>query len=521
MKDMQPPVSPDIRHEQLLPGLYRFEDTCNVYILCQHGRAIVIDYGSGAWRKAAAALNLPPIERVYLTHHHADQCAGLERETDLPFTVHAPAEEAHLYQPESLKKLHADKGGMTWFPNESYNLLAQGVPEKIMQFDMTGFSDHDWRGSRIRFLHTPGHGAHALSILVDHHDQQLVFCGDAVHHGATIHQPYHLEWDHWTAGGAIEAQQGITRLEGLHIDMLLPSHGQAISGASAVTKNLVELQEKLAKFIRAKGQVYAGEKDHYLTPLEQLDCRAVQLLPSLYWFHNGGYLLRSTTGEAIITDPHGDLEKIQSLLDELENRHHKPTRITAQLVTHYHGDHMSQLTAVRERWGAKIILHPSVADMLAQAGSHHVPFLTRERITPDEIWPARGQWRWNEYTFEIAHMPGQTWWHCGFMTKADGKKVLFAGDTFQPPSRWNGTGGFCSINGCRFHEGFASTAQHMLDWRPDILVNGHATWRHFSPSAMTKTIAWAKDAHAAVTALCPSGDAEKDYFLHEPIAYDQ
>src|SRR5690606_33208532 len=101
-----------MRHQQILPGLYLFEDTCNVYVLCQRGRAIAIDYGSGAWRETAQALGLPPVERIYLTHHHADQCAGLQDASDTPFAVHAPQDEAHLYQPAALAQLHADKGGM-------------------------------------------------------------------------------------------------------------------------------------------------------------------------------------------------------------------------------------------------------------------------------------------------------------------------------------------------------------------------------------------------------------------------
>ena len=31
-------------------------------------------------------------------------------------------------------------------------------------------------------------------------------------------------------------------------------------------------------------------------------------------------------------------------------------------------------------------------------------------------WPERGKWRWNEYELRIAPFPGQTWWHCAFMT---------------------------------------------------------------------------------------------------------
>ena len=36
--------------DQLMPGVYRFVDTCNVYALDDGRSTIVIDYGSGAAR---------------------------------------------------------------------------------------------------------------------------------------------------------------------------------------------------------------------------------------------------------------------------------------------------------------------------------------------------------------------------------------------------------------------------------------------------------------------------------------
>src|SRR6516165_4275282 len=90
------------RLEQLLPGLYRIVDTCNVYVVQSGERAIAIDFGSGRWLSELPALGISLLEQVFLTHHHADQCAGLQAQERWPFTIHAPAGDERFLSPESL-----------------------------------------------------------------------------------------------------------------------------------------------------------------------------------------------------------------------------------------------------------------------------------------------------------------------------------------------------------------------------------------------------------------------------------
>jgi len=497
-------------HQELLPGLHRFADTCNVYLVCDAAESLAIDFGSGAWVPMAEKLGLPPVRRVYLTHHHADQCSGL---LDYPadrFEVHASAEEKNLLSEQGVRALRQAIGGTDWFPRTSYQPLLRGFPEGRICYDLTGFCDHYWLDRRLRFLSTPGHGAHAISLIVDHNGKQLVFCGDAAFAGAKIYEPFHLEWDHWTGTGALAAAEGVKRLAGLGIDLLLPSHGPVISKRPRQMLQL--LARRLAALADAKGSICPGEKDAYITPRRFLPGGTKEILRGLYWFHNGGYLLVSETGEGFVTDPSGDLKTLEALLRKLPG-----VRITAHAITHIHGDHMNSAELVRKRYGSKLWLHPWVASMLQRGCRGDIPFLTKEPLLYDELWPEEGEWQWNEFTFRIAPMPGQTWWHCGFMTDVAGRRVLFGGDTFQPASRWNGTGGFCSINGCRFREGFAATAEKILSWKPDVIVNGHGTWRSFKPSYFRKVLRWAVRAERAVADLCPTGDLETDYYLH-PIS---
>ncbi len=489
--------------EEVLPGLYRFEDSCNVYLLVDGDAAMAIDYGTGAWRAEAEAAGLPAPSELFLTHHHTDQCSGLEAGIPEGMTVHAPAGERSFLEPATVAERHA--GGFSGGVPESHALLEHGIDGVL--YDMQGFSDLYWKCRRVRFMSTPGHSAAALSVIVDVGDRQVVFCGDAAHADATVHQPYHLEWDHWTGSGALAAWEGIERLEKVRIDLLCPSHGPVVRVAPRAM--LRALAEKLLAFYHSKGSICAGEADRYVQPTFT-GSGARQLLPHLYQFGCNGYLVVSDRGEGLVVDPTlGDMDALDALLAEIGG-----LRVTASTASHYHLDHVDGAPLLRERHGALLWLHPWVAAPLPHPGAIKAPWLPAVPIVADSLLPEEGEWSWSGYTFRVAPFPGQTWWHCCLQAEIDGRRVFFGGDSFQPTSRWNGTGGYCAFNGSRFEEGFVRSARLMMEWQPEIIATGHGTFYRYSRSHMEQIIAWARRTREAVTALCPHGDLEQDYYLH-------
>ena len=503
---------------QLSNHLFLFEDTCNVYVIVGDDNTIAIDFGSGNWLAEFAALGLPPLQHIFLTHHHADQCGGLSHLGNDPMTqsrndsiqIHAPPGEQDFLSPEGIAEFWRTRrdGGVP----RSYSVLPLHLAEQAapvlnkIRYDMAGWTDLFWGVSRVRFVHTPGHGPNAVSIIVDVDGRQVVFCGDAAHAGGTVWQPYHLEWDHWTGAGALAAWQGIERLRGIGMDLLCPAHGPVIE--AGIRPALAALSRRLLNLVRAKGQIAMGEKDAYALPLRILACGARQVLPHLYQFAENSYLLVSASGEALLIDPWSrDLDQLDALLAEIGHPH-----VTAATATHYHLDHSDGLPVARAKYGAVVWLHPQVAAPLRDPGAMDVPWLVKAPVLPDYLWPAAGDWQWNEYAFRVGHYPGQTWWHAAFMARIDGRKVLFGGDTFQPPSRWNGTGGFCACNGSRFYGGFVHSAQMSIDWRPDLVAAGHGTFIHFNRAYYRKVMRWAGWAEQVVMALCPTGSLAADYY---------
>jgi len=489
---------------ELLPGLYLFSDDCNVYLLKKDDRAIAIDFGSGRWIQQLGAMGIRHLDAVFLTHHHVDQCGGLTRFRNPDFKIVAPAPEKPFLEADGV-----DKYWKSLPPGcpPSYSVLKRGIAAPIEYFGEG--EDWFWGDMRIRALPTPGHGPVAHSFFITWQGKEVCFCGDAAHAEARLWEPYHLEWSHWLPDGAIEAWNGINRLSAVGMDLLCPSHGPAIrEHPNAMLKRLAV---RLQRFYEAKLSICAGERDDYLMA-ENMGDSVFRVLPHLYNVGGNGYLLLSKKGGALVVDPDmGGLPALEKLLKTLGHPH-----LEVAISSHYHFDHNDAVPFLRKEYGMKAFFHPKVADPLFKPSQYELPFLPSRPMVLDGFLPQKGNWRWNEYLFRVAHFPGQTWYHAAHMATIDGKKVFFGGDSFQPPSRWNGTGGFCAYNRSHFTNGFARSAQLVLDWAPDLLCNGHNTFYRFHPSHFQRIRRWALAAEKAVRDLCPGEDMLRHYYQNSP-----
>ncbi|MDA0747432.1 MAG: MBL fold metallo-hydrolase [bacterium] len=484
---------------ELLPDLYLYKDTCNVYLLKSGDEAVVFDFGSGTWMESLPEIGVQSIRHVFLTHPHRDQCAGLATRTEWPFDVHASTQDLRFYRPDTLAgfwKTYQSAGCPA-------NYAAPRLPLPFVKGNVADAQEISWANTRICAIPTPGHTRGALTYIVAWNGKSLAFCGDAIHHGGTIHQPYHLEWDHWTGEGALAAWHGLERLGYCRIDRLCPSHGPVVQTSTIAC--IRRAQKHLMAFIRAKGSVCPGEIDRWVST-EPLVCGAQRVLPNLYHFGANSFLLVGDNAEGLVIDPTlSDIESIGALIKETGVQ-----KLTAATATHYHRDHSDGLNWLRDHYGTAIWLHPWVAEPIKDRNQIDVPWLPSESIQSDRTLPETGVFRWNQYRFNIRPFPGQTWWHCAFDTTIAGVHVLFSGDNFQPPSRWNGTGGFCAYNGARFTEGFARSAQTALDIAPDLIANGHGCIYRFHAGHYLRILRWSAQSENAVRNLCPADSSDYD-----------
>lgn len=476
----------------LARDLFLWRDSCNVYLLRRGDRAVVVDPGTGAWAQHVDALGVRHLDGIVVTHGDRDQACGLTR-AGAPVLLRA----AHLILPAGDADLWSGDGPARFWQTLQANgcPAAYRAPRHARAPDGRIGADSERLVGDVRFcaVATPGHTRGALSYVVEWHGRQLVFCGDAARADATLTAPFQLEWDHWTPEGALAAWYGLERLAGNRIDWLLPAHGEPLRGGRAALRRL---QRRLLDFVRAKTAVAPGARSRWADG-ETMDCGALRLSEHLFAVGGNGFVLADGHAALLVDPTQGDLPALTAFLDETGLR---PEVATA---SHYHVDHTDALNEARRRWGAQVWLHPRVAEPIVDRDRWDVPWLPAESVVVDRALPRAGGFRWRAYRFDIRPFPGQTWWHCAFDTHVDGRHVLFSGDNFQPATRWNGTGGFCAYNGSRF-DGWAASAQTVLDLAPELICNGHRCIYHFDADHYRRIAPWAESAAAATRALCPS-----------------
>ena len=83
--------------KKLSENLYLLEDTCNVYLVRDGSRGLLIDFGSGNILKYLSGLGISKVDWILHTHHHRDQCQGDYKAAERSIPIAVPAHERHLF----------------------------------------------------------------------------------------------------------------------------------------------------------------------------------------------------------------------------------------------------------------------------------------------------------------------------------------------------------------------------------------------------------------------------------------
>lgn len=133
--------------------------------------------------------------------------------------------------------------------------------------------------------------------------------------------------------------------------------------------------------------------------------------------------------DALIIDPGGDTKKI---IDCLEKKKLHPIIL---INTHGHGDHIGGNKELKEKYpDIQICIHNDDAEMLADPFKNLSLLGGKRYASPpaDRILNSNDKITFNDYTFEIFHLPGHTPGGIGIYTDSacnGGAPILFSGDT--------------------------------------------------------------------------------------------
>src|SRR5262249_17413036 len=172
----------DSRLTRLSEHLYRFADTCNVYLLVDGDAGLLIDAGSGAVLDHLPDAGVTRIDWVLHTHHHRDQCWGTPRLRDHGARVAVPEYERHLF----------DQAELFWRTRRTFdnyndrNTFFSLGADLAVDALLADYETFRWRRYEFFVLPAKGHtlGSSVLLCRIDGH--LVAFTGDLFAAGGTL-----------------------------------------------------------------------------------------------------------------------------------------------------------------------------------------------------------------------------------------------------------------------------------------------------------------------------------------------
>jgi glyoxylase-like metal-dependent hydrolase (beta-lactamase superfamily II) len=337
------------------------------------------------------------------------------------------------------------------------------------------------RVADCRVLPTPGHGKHAVTLVVEINNQRVGFCGDLVYLEGRLWNWFDCDWDYGLQTGHRELRQSALRLKQEHCDLLCPTHGDLIYNPRVSLKRLIErLDVVLAddKPISSK-PINFDEKESPATGFRQI-------LPCLHQWRDGNCaVIISETGNALMVDD--GLCYWKSL--SRRAAHHRSVikdlkqslgirKIEIVIPTHYHGDHTENIPELVAMEGSEVVCLDTVADPIEHPERYRLAAMlpwygtTHDRVRVSRKLSDGERLRWHEFEVNIFHLGGQTRHALGVAVNIWNVQTLFVGDAFD--LRFP----LCNPILC-FNDADPSTVgwpyaiKRMLQWKPDLLVCGH------------------------------------------------
>jgi glyoxylase-like metal-dependent hydrolase (beta-lactamase superfamily II) len=459
--------------------LYLFRDTCNVYVLCSGREAVLVDFGSGDVLEHLGDIGVERVTDVLITHHHRDQCQGLERAAQAGIRIWVPHTEQDLFHSVDVH----------WQARELYNnynvrqdrfSLLESVPVTgtLLDYETRQFGAHS-----VTVIPTPGHTTGSISFLVEWGGQRILFSGDLIYAPGKVVSLSATQWTYNGAEGVAASLTSLLDLQDRQIDFLLPSHGEPVEDPRAAIASLIERFRELLQRRRQNLRLSQLRERPYqqVLPSEDEGSGTPHLLMNRASMANT-YVLLSNSGKALFIDFGYDfLTGIAAGSDRASRRPWLYTlpalkakfgvqKVDVVLPTHYHDDHVAGCNLLRRVEGTQVWAAEIFADILEHPARYDLPCLWYDPIPVDRCLHLEQPIPWEEYTLTLHPLPGHTRYAVAVEFDVDGLHVLATGDQYQGDDglAWN------YVYQNRYGMGdYVATAKLYERLQPDLILSGH------------------------------------------------
>jgi glyoxylase-like metal-dependent hydrolase (beta-lactamase superfamily II) len=478
----------------ILPNVYLFPDSCNVYAIVAPEGVLIVDAGAGAWLDHLAELPAP-VKALACTHFFRDHAAGAARAAQAGIPVYAPAGERAIFTDPQQHFRQRD----TYIIYDNYwDLFAPIEPTPVAGV-LDDYAQIQLGGLDVEVVPLPGVTVTqcGLAFTVPGTDHRAVCCGEAIHSPGRVARVAPYQYNYNDLGGAVAAFYSAADLRRLRPDVLLPSLGAPMLAECDAA--LAALQENL--------KTLCAGRPHEILQIAAADQLALERVTDHVWCtkhtESINWFVISDAGKALVIDYGYDAARgllaaqyskpyrRRALLHSLDalQQQFGIDRVDVALISHFHDDHVCGVPLLQRLFGTQCWASEAFADLLAYPDAHCFPcdwpqpIHIDRRINLDEIV------RWEEFEFRFAPMSGHTRFASLIGFEADGKRFAHTGDQYffmrpggswpeaadGPIARWDDKIIFQNHvyrNGALL-DGYTQSGDWLCAWRPDIVLSGH------------------------------------------------
>jgi glyoxylase-like metal-dependent hydrolase (beta-lactamase superfamily II) len=471
--------------ERLSQHLYRFEDTCNVYILISAEdatRCVLVDFGTGAVLDQLGQLGVSEVDWILHTHHHRDQAQGDHIAVARSIPIAVPEHERHLFDDvenfwKNRRVLHL------YYVRNTYFTLTQSVPVARELRDYDTFS---WGGYELEVLPCPGHSLGSISLLATVDGRPVAFSGDLVYAPGKVLSLHDLQYNYGAADGIDCALVSVTQLQKRGPQLLCPSHGAPMTGAD-------DALGQLATNLRSWHEFYTyGAKTTLDETFIEVAPGVVECTSSTSQF----YALIAPDGNALFIDygsasgnffnvfnqgfGGGDrMRFVEHSLAELRGRYGLK-KVDVAMPSHMHDDHLNGFPHLQRHHGTRVWAYENMKDVLEHPEGYLLGCTNAEPIPVERTFGdwERVDWEPAQGAMDLTavHSPGHTEYQMALLATVGGKRIAFTGDNYfkhiMPDGAQRIRHNVIYANHVE-KDSFLKSVNNLLRFEPEVIAPGH------------------------------------------------
>ena len=460
---------------KLTENLFLFEDTCNVYIVRDGSRAVLIDFGSGKVLDHLSALGITKVEWVLHTHHHRDQCQGFRKAVERGIPIAVPAYERHLFADARNFWRNRRVFHLYYVRNDFYT-LTEDVPVARTLADYTTFP---WGRSEFFILPTPGHTVGSITLIGTIDGKRVAFSGDLIMAPGKIQTLYDTQLQYGGSEGIDLGIYSLARLREQKPELLCPSHGEPMNSPDDAINTTIPRLTDYYRF-QTGGTPVDEQRPYAVSP--HLVCH--------YLTTSSFYALLSNSGKAMFIDygsasgmhfrafndatPVDDrMRFVEHSIDHLK-REFGMKSIDVAMPSHMHDDHMNGFPHLKQHHGTQVWCYENMLDVFQNPRGYNLGCILGEPFKVDRTFRHGERFKWEEYEFEVTHSPGHTDYQMALFVTVDGKRLAFTGDAFFTNDAKDGTLRHNLIFRNKVeNDSHMKSIHNLIEHEPEMICPGH------------------------------------------------